>query len=171
MRRTLPAFQTFFDDQWEVVLRFLRASVGAGEAEDLAQEAMIAALRAYPGFDGSNPRGWALAIARNKAIDHHRARARGPVPIGELPDPGSIDRRLGTVADADALRRATVGLSEGQRSAVVLRHVLDLPYSEIGLALGCSDAAARQRVREALGNLRLALGEEGAAPATTGGTR
>jgi RNA polymerase sigma-70 factor (ECF subfamily) len=75
------------------------------------------------------------------------------------------------VADADALRRATVDLSEGQRSAVVLRHVLDLPYSEIGLALGCSDAAARQRVREALGNLRLALSEDGAAPATTGGTR
>jgi RNA polymerase sigma factor (sigma-70 family) len=171
MTQPLPAFQAFFDEHWGVIVRFMRASVGAGEAEDCAQEAMLAALRAYPDFDGRNPRGWVLAIARNKAIDHHRARRRDAIPIAELPDPGKLDRRLGAIADGDALRRASAGLSEGQRSAVVLRHVLDLPYSEIGPALGCSEAAARQRVREALGHLRVALRSETVATATTGGSR
>lgn len=162
-----PTFQSFFDQHWAVVVRFLRSSVGAHDAEDCAQETMLAALRAYPRFDGRNPRGWVLAIARNKAIDHHRARGGGDLALDELPEPGRIDRRLGEFGDLDALRRASAELSEGQRSAVVLRHVLDLPYAEIGAALGCSDQAARQRVREALANLQAKLSDP--ATATTGG--
>ena len=172
VRAPLPTFQSFFDEQWAVVERFLRSSVGSMHAEDCAQETMLAALRAYPGFDGSNPRGWVLAIARNKAIDYHRAKRRGEIPLAEIPDPGAIDRKLAAVADTDALRRATADLSEGQRSAVVLRHILDLPYSEVGMALGCSDAAARQRVREATAKLRSVLGDAPTPETTsTGGAR
>jgi DNA-directed RNA polymerase specialized sigma24 family protein len=41
-----------------------------------------------------------------------------------------------------------------QRSAVVLRYVADLPYRDVAVTIGCSEAAARQNVREALRKLR-----------------
>jgi DNA-directed RNA polymerase specialized sigma24 family protein len=41
-----------------------------------------------------------------------------------------------------------------QRGAVALRYLADLPYLEIGAALGCSEAAARQNVRAGLAALR-----------------
>jgi DNA-directed RNA polymerase specialized sigma24 family protein len=37
---------------------------------------------------------------------------------------------------------------------VVARHVLDLPYRDVGALVGCSEAAARQNVREALKKLQ-----------------
>jgi len=72
------------------VLTFLRGSIGASEAEDCFQETMLSALRAYPRLgDASNLRGWLLTIARRKAIDAHRARARRPSPVAD-PDPGAV---------------------------------------------------------------------------------
>ena len=47
----------------------------------------MAALRAYETLDGDNPRAWVMTIARNKAIDHHRATGRRPIPKGDdLPE-------------------------------------------------------------------------------------
>ena len=41
-----------------------------------------------------------------------------------------------------------------QRGAVVRRFLLDLPYADIGEALGCSEEAARRNVHEGLKSLR-----------------
>ena len=71
-----------FSGSWtstaEPVLAFLRAMVGPDDAEDCFQETFIAAMRAYEHMDGRHPRAWVMTIARRKAIDHHRARARRP---------------------------------------------------------------------------------------------
>jgi len=45
-------------------------------------------------------------------------------------------------------------LSAGQRAALALRFAADLPYREIGAALGTSEAAARRRVHDGLEALR-----------------
>ena len=63
----------------------LRGAVGAADAEDCFQETFLAALRAYPKLgDDRNLRGWLLTIAHRKAIDHHRANGRRPLPVAEL---------------------------------------------------------------------------------------
>ncbi len=83
------------------MLRYLRAAVGAQEAEDAWQETMLAALRAYPGLrDDGNLRGWMFTIAHRKALDTHRAprpaaapggrRARGAVPTPPEPEPDAL---------------------------------------------------------------------------------
>ena len=86
-------FQRFLDEHREAVLGFLRAMVGPDDADDCFQETFIAALRAYDRMDGRHPRAWVMTIARRKAIDHHRARARRPDPRSDLreqaaPPPG-----------------------------------------------------------------------------------
>ena len=154
----LPPFQRFLDEHREAVLSFLRAMVGPNEAEDCFQETFIAALRAYDRMDGRYPRAWVMTIARRKAIDHHRARARRPEPRAELPEVVSSDHLPGG-GDAE-IWSAVAALSPGQRAAVALRYAADLPYREIAAALDCSEEAARRRVADGLAQLRKIVNEE-----------
>jgi RNA polymerase sigma factor (sigma-70 family) len=149
----LPPFQVLIDSHADAVHRFLVASAGPGAADDCFQETFIAALRAYPRLrPGSNLRAWLFTIARSKAIDHHRARTRGPVPVAEVPERAA---RAEPAESPDGDLWAAVGaLPEKQRAAVTLRFVSDLSHREIGTVLGCSDAAARRSVHEGLKRLR-----------------
>jgi RNA polymerase sigma factor (sigma-70 family) len=93
-----------------------------------------------------------LTIARNKALDSHRARGRRPVPAGAELETGAKEDSFD---DPDAELWATVrGLPTKQRAAVVLRYVNDLSHSEIATVLDCSEAAARRSLHEGLTKLR-----------------
>ncbi len=153
-RPATQPFQRFLDEHRRPVLAYLRAMVGRDDAEDCFQETFIAALRAYERMDGRHPRAWVMTIARRKAIDHHRARARRPEPRDDVPEtaaPGPT----GGLGDLDGeVWSAVARLSEAQRTAVALRYAGDLPYREIAAALGCSEEAARRRVADGLRALR-----------------
>src|SRR3954466_12804199 len=87
---SLPPFQLALNEHCDSLARFLAATVGPQEADDCLQETLIAALRAYPRLRaGSNVRAWLFTIARNKALDEHRARARRPVPVLAVPGAGA----------------------------------------------------------------------------------
>ena len=137
------------------MLAFLRAMVGPNDAEDCFQETFIAALRAYERMDGRHPRAWVMTIARRKAIDHHRARARRPEPRDQLPEVPVTDERPDREVWA-----AVAELPDGQRAAIALRYAADLPYREIGAALDCSEDAARRRVADGLRALRATIDRE-----------
>jgi len=150
----LPPFQAALDEHRDAVARFLVASVGRQEADDCLQETLLSALRAYPRLrPGSNVRGWLLTIARNKAMDSHRARRRQPVPVGE-----SLDAPAGGShefeGDDEELWAAVRELPPKQRAAVVLRFVNDLSHREIAAVLDCSEPAARRSLHEGLSKLR-----------------
>ena len=166
---SLPPFHSLIDEHRAPVLGFLRGMVGPGDAEDCLQDTFLAALRAYPDAEPRNLRGWLFAIARNKAIDHHRSRSAVPDPAGA---PDALDGAAPGVAPAWLGGGVTPGMSErdgevwgavgelpsGQRAAVLLRFAVDLRYGEIGTALGCSEAAARRRVHDGLRSLRETVG-------------
>ena len=135
-----------------MVERFLIAAVGAEHADDVFQETFLAALRAYPRCtEAARLDRWVLRIASRKAIDHHRRRGRGAVPVAEVPDrPGANEPE-----PADAMLWSAVEqLPPKQRIAVVHRHVLDRPYDEIAELLGCSEEAARANVHAGVKSLR-----------------
>jgi RNA polymerase sigma factor (sigma-70 family) len=151
----LPPFQTVLDEHSGAVMAILQGAVGKDGAEDCFQETFLAALRAYPQLDDArNLRGWLLTIAHRKAIDHHRANGRRPVPVGDVPEVAvedgmpEPDRRLWAVVGA---------LPPKQRAAVALRYGSDLPHGEIAAALGCSPEAARRSLHEGLKRLRKEL--------------
>lgn len=151
----LPPFQLVFDEHAQSVLTFLAGAVGLAEAEDCFQETMLSALRAYPKLqDAANLRGWLFTIARRKAIDAHRARARRPAPVAD-PDPGAaLDPH--TELD-DGLWDQVRNLPVKQRKAVVLRFAGDRSYPEIAQAMSVSQDSARQSVHEGLKKLRKEL--------------
>jgi RNA polymerase sigma factor (sigma-70 family) len=144
-------FQRFFDEQREPVFRFLVASVGRDAADDCFQETFLAAMKAYPRLRaGSNARAWVMTIAHNKALDHHRARARRAIPVEEVPEVATFDAALRD----DATWARVHALPPKQRAAVLLRYAGDLTHAEIAVAMRCSEAAARRSAFEGLRKLR-----------------
>ena len=149
---TLPAFQVLIDEHRDDVYRFLRASVGAHDADDCFQETFIAALRAYPRLRAdSNLRSWLFTIAHRKALDTHRARNRRAIPMEQLPE--TVGEPLLNGGEP-ALWRAVGDLPTKQRAAVLLRFAGDLAYREIGDATDTTEEAARRNVHEGLKKLR-----------------
>jgi len=150
---TLPPFQTLLDEYAPDVMGVLRGAVGRNDADDCFQETFLAALRAYPKLkDDGNLRGWLLTIAHRKAIDHHRANGRQPIPVAEVADVGVTDPEPG-----DGIWAVVGALPPKQRAAVALRSGSDLPHAEIAAALGCSPEAARRSLHEGLKRLRKEL--------------
>ena len=148
----IPPFQSFLDSERDTVFRFLVATVGPDEAEDAFQETFISALRAYPRLKpDSNLRAWVLTIAHRKALDLFRARKRRPVPVEELPEQPVAAASPNGRSEAWTAARE---LPAKQREALLFRFAADLPYSDVAEALGCTEEAARQRVSEAVRNLR-----------------
>ncbi|HTU94395.1 MAG TPA: RNA polymerase sigma factor [Solirubrobacteraceae bacterium] len=152
----LPPFQNLLDAHHRDVHRFLIATVGHVDADDVYQETWLAALRAYPQLtDAANLKGWLFTIAHRKAIDHIRARARRATPVAEpadLPE-APADDAVAVVADEE-LWTAVAALPDKQRTAVALRFIADSAYAEIAMAMEISEPAARRNVHEGLKRLR-----------------
>src|SRR4029077_16542125 len=126
------------------VHRFLIATVGPLDADDVYQETWLSALRAYPGLTHpATLKGCVCTIAHRKAIDHVRARARRATPVAEPADLPEAPAVEGGAAVADrALWAAVAALPDKQRTAVALRFIADSAYAEIATTMGISEPAA-----------------------------
>jgi RNA polymerase sigma factor (sigma-70 family) len=152
----LPPFQTLIDEHAGDVMAVLRGSVGRAGAEDCFQETFLAALRAYPELkDGRNLRGWLITIAHRKAIDHHRASGRRPLPVAEVAEVAEV--AVSGPQPAGEIWAAVGALPPKQRAAVTLRYASDLPHNQIAEALGCTPEAARRSLHEGIKRLRKEL--------------
>jgi RNA polymerase sigma factor (sigma-70 family) len=160
-----PPFQVLLDAHGHDVHRFLTSMIGAVDADDCYQETWLSALRAYPRLkDAANLRSWILTVAHRKALDHVRARARRAVPVAEAVDigaapgavtaSGSAATSISTGPADEDLWSEVAALPVKQRTAIVLRYVLDSPYAEIGTVMQTSEEAARRNVHEGLKRLR-----------------
>jgi RNA polymerase sigma-70 factor (ECF subfamily) len=128
-------------------------------AEDIAQEAFLAAVRALGRFDGRRPFGpWLHRIVVNRAIDWARARAlRRELGDAEatVPDRSSprADRGL-----SDDVVAALAALSPEHRAVIVLRHLLEYTPGEIAALLEIPRGTVNSRLRRGLDELGRRLG-------------
>jgi RNA polymerase sigma factor (sigma-70 family) len=155
MAARLPPFEQVTLRHGPALLRFCAAVAGPARADDCFQEALLAALRAYPRLrDPEAIRAWLFQIAARKAVDLHRAEVRAPAPAEDL-------EGLGAACEAPepdpALWAQVRALPPKQRLAVALRYLGDLSHADVAKAMGISDAAARRNVFEGLARLRKAL--------------
>ena len=130
------------------------------DAADACQEALVAVARGIAGFDGRASFGtWAYRVATNACLDEIRRRRRRPEPAlpEERPPPSASDalEDLATRVDVDA---ALAELSPEFRTAVVLRDVADLSYSQIGEILGLPPGTVRSRIARGRAALATRLG-------------
>jgi RNA polymerase sigma-70 factor, ECF subfamily len=133
----------------------------AAAAEDIAQEAFLAAVRALDRFDRSRPFGpWLHRIVVNRAIDWARARAlRGEVGDERLAEsPAAADRPCAPLSAS--LVGALQALSPEQRAVIVLRHLLGYSPGQIAGLLDLPRGTVNSRLRRGLDELAARLGEE-----------
>ena len=145
----------------ELYRRFARAVHGVvlarvsyGEAADLVQDVFAAALERLPqlGEPAAFP-GWLLAIARNRAIDHVRARK----PTDELPELPVPASRAAEVAQVLTALRT---LPEAYQETMILRLVEGMSGPEIAEQTGLSPGSVRVNLHRGMKRLREALGIE-----------
>jgi RNA polymerase sigma factor (sigma-70 family) len=147
----IPPFERFYLEYRDEVLRYLRRLLGQ-RAEDAWQETFLRALRAYDRLEhGRHLRAWAFTIATRVAMDE----LRGVKPVTTLSD--ELDDGRGGELRRPAyleLEHLTDRLPPTERAAVVLRYGYDLPYTQIGEALGSSEEAARAAASSGVRRLR-----------------
>ena len=148
-RGSEEAVAELFARHWDDARRAALLVTGdRAAAEDIAQEAFLAALRALPRFDLRRPlRPWLHRIVVNRAIDFVRARsARREVDGAALPEPAA---REPAALDDETL--AALGrLGPEQRAVVVLRHLLGYTPGQIAALLDLPRGTVNSRLRRAL---------------------
>lgn len=129
----------------------------AAAAEDIAQDAFLAAIDALDRFDRRRPFGaWLHRIVINRAIDWSRREALRRT----VDDPVShADAAPPPEAVGEDLMAALGQLPVDQRAVVVLRHLLDYKPGEIGRLLELPRGTVNSRLRRALDRLGDLLGE------------
>lgn len=128
-------------------------------AEDIAQEAFLAAVRRLDRFDRRRPFApWLSAIVANRAIDFTRARKARRESGDELPETPAPPA-AGQAYD-ERLLSALAQLSPEHRAVVVLRYVLEFTPGEIARALELPRGTVNSRLRRGLDILGRRLTEE-----------
>jgi len=144
-----------------VLFRFLLARTGdEDQAADLAQDALVKALRSLPQFRGdASFRTWLLAIARNEMLGKHRKDGRrreqglesGIEVADDRPLPG---QDLDTQGEVERVRRLMDRLPEKQRLSVWLRLYDGLSFREVAEATESTEGAARVNYFHGIRKLR-----------------
>jgi RNA polymerase sigma-70 factor, ECF subfamily len=149
------ALERLFREHWPACHRAATLITrDAAAAEDIAQEAFLAAFAALDRFDRSRPFGpWLRRIVANRSIDLVRARAARR----EVDDGPEGDRSSAGPAVSDDVLAALAALPHEQRLLVVLRHLLELTPSEIAGLTALPVGTVNSRLRRGLDALRPAL--------------
>jgi RNA polymerase sigma-70 factor, ECF subfamily len=150
----VSSLEALFRHHWPAAYRAAYLVVhDAAAAEDIAQEAFLAAVRNLDRFDRRRPFGpWLHRIVVNRAIDWARMRALRPEARGDAlagvaaPEQAEI---------AEGVLEAVRSLSPEHRAVIVLRYLLEYTPGEIARLLDLPRGTVNSRLRRALD----ALGE------------
>jgi RNA polymerase sigma-70 factor (TIGR02960 family) len=152
------------------------------DAEDVLQEAMLAAWSAIGRFDGRSPRAWLYRITTNRCLNYLRGASRRPQPaalpgqsawqtrpvrpddpwwLEPIPDVLIEDPAPGPEARYDSRESIALSFIAGlqhlppqQRAVLVLRDVLGFPAAEAAEILDTTPAAVNSALIRARAGLR-----------------
>ena len=127
-------------------------------AQDLVQESLAKTYVAWPRLrDVSNAEAYTRRVIATTAISWRRRRGFHERPAERLPEPVQPDQ-TGDMVLHDALWACLLSLPPRQRTAVVLRHYVDLTEAQTAEAMGCSIGTVKSSVSTGLKRLRATVG-------------
>ena len=127
-------------------------------AQEVTQEVFEAIWRSARAFapGRGNVRTWILALAHHKSVDAmRRQRVRAAEPLSEFhEDDADVVAQALRRVEGDEVRSALAGLSEAQRTVVVLAYYGGYTQQEIARRLGIPLGTVKTRIRDGLLRLR-----------------
>jgi RNA polymerase sigma-70 factor, ECF subfamily len=155
----------------DVLLRVARRLTrNTSDAEDLVQDTLLRAYRAFDGFDGRHPRAWLLTIMRNR--HYNTLRKRQPDLLDDevaqrVPARGQDGRRDGTQEQAlhddfdPIVQEALASLSSKHRAVIALVDLDGLTYQEAADLLDVPVGTVMSRLHRARRKVRGVLEDHG----------
>jgi RNA polymerase sigma-70 factor (ECF subfamily) len=163
--RTRAEFLQWYEPIHDRFLRYCDSrALGIHTAEDLAQEAVLAALSGWDRLEQKDRLlGYMIGIVNNQMRSlRRRAKFRAAWSEDRL---AHLESRLGGNAelalDLHYLLNALEELPENQREALLLKAVSGFSIREIALAQHTSEGAVKTRISRARKQLRELLSEDG----------
>lgn len=135
----------------------LRLTANPSDADDLVQETMLKAFRAWDQYEkGTNAKGWLLTILRHAFINEYRRRTRHPENVdldtiepfavfGEIQDEDPQGAFFDKIVDDEVLK-AIDQLPETFRETLVLSDVEGMSYQEIAKILEIPVGTVKSRL-------------------------
>jgi RNA polymerase sigma factor (sigma-70 family) len=149
--RSRPSFDDFYRAEVPGLVALARALCGSAVADDIAQEAMVAAYRKwkYVG-DLQYPAGWVRRVCANLAVSQFRRRMvelRTITRLASQPKPSPL------AASDDEFWTAVRKLPARQAQVAALRYVYELELAEIARTLEITEGAVKQHLSRARARL------------------
>ena len=137
----------------------LRILGDSDEAQDVTQDTFV---RAYQHLSGYNAHqkffSWLYRIAINVSLSTIEHRRREEHLDDDPPsDESSIESKIDRFDRAALVEEALRRLSFDHRTAIILRHYLDLSYADIATVLSLPERTVRSRIYEARQELKRLL--------------
>jgi RNA polymerase sigma-70 factor (sigma-E family) len=157
MRDTPEGFKEFFDLEFSRLRDFGYVLCGSwAEAEELAQDAMVRTLHAWPRIrERENPGVYARTVLVNRRRTLFRRNllaAKVEADAEPLPATASVE-------DRTVMWEAINRLPHRTRAAIVLRYYEDLSEAQTAAVLGCAVGTVKSLVHKGLAQLRELLKE------------
>jgi RNA polymerase sigma-70 factor (ECF subfamily) len=153
-------FRVLVDRHQHSIFRFALGLLGnREEAQDVTQEAFLAAFANLSGYDSSRAgfSTWLFTIARNRCLN--LLKQRRPIALDEPDSISDVTSADPVVSQelSQQLDRALAALPVEQRSAFVLAEIEELPYAEIARIERTSLGTVKSRIHRAKQRLQSLL--------------
>jgi len=146
----------------EAVFRLAYLMLGnADDAEDVAQEVFIKAMKHLGRFDDERPLWpWLLQITRNTARNRYRGMSRYREALSKVwlrqtvqPSP-LVEDAHAAQARSQRLWQAIRQMKTQDQEVIYLRYFLEIPVAEAAEILGTAEGTVKSRLSRALGRLK-----------------
>jgi RNA polymerase sigma-70 factor (ECF subfamily) len=155
----VETFEAFYRRELPALVAFARSLSGSAAADDIAQEAMLAAYRRWDHVSRLDlPAAWVRRTCANRCVSVLRRRAveaRGLLRLrSERPrwQPGA--------EDDEAFWAYVRALPRRQAQVVALHYVYDLGVADIAHTLGCAEGTVKAHLSRGRAALATRLGTE-----------
>ena len=161
------SFPQFVDAHAPMVLTLATRLTDTHTGQDITQEVFLRAYQALAGYGRQrvvqlSTRPWLATITRNLVRNEYRRRERrATVPLDSTP-PAETDDDVAAIDTEDQLNQLLASLSDAQREAVVLRHVVGLSMRDVALTMAVPEGTAKSHVSRGLERLRSQLTSQSA---------
>lgn len=152
------AFQSFAQQNWESLLRTAILLAGSRHlGEDLMQEAMVRTFTAWQRIEPDSALAYTRKVMANACTDRWRRKHLDIIPLDDaiLTQHRSSGDPEGRFDDREEILDRLSGLSQRERTIVVLRYYWDLPEIEVAELISVSVGTVKSTASRALAKLRV----------------